>query len=155
METEMMPLTKSAYRLLTYLKERASGEYVYRVDIKQSDLAKELGISRQALSIKLKPLIERGYVRTGRGFMEITEKGLMAMGYYAKPAFILVSVEPERRDEVYKEILSKKLGRVHRVAGDVDLLIEVEGSRATEVLDMLSTLKGVLKTRTYFTLQSF
>ena len=153
-EEEKLPLTKSAYKLLSYLKKRAVGEYVYRVNIKQSDLAKELKISRQALSVKLKPLIERGFVRTGRGFIEITEKGLMALGHYSKPAFILVSVEPEMRDEVYREIAIRKFGKVSRVAGDVDLIIEVEGSRATEVLDFLSNLKGVTKTRTYFTLQS-
>ena len=153
-EEEKFPLTKSAYKLLNHLKKNAVGEYVYRVNIKQSDLARELKISRQALSVKLKPLIEKGYVRTGRGFIEITEQGLMALGYYSKPAYIMVSIEPEMREEVYKNISAKKFGKVNRVAGDVDLIIEVEGSRATEVLDFISNLKGVTKTKTYFTLQS-
>lgn len=154
MEEEKVPLTKSAYKLLSLLRKKAVGEYVYRVSIKQSDLAKELKISRQALSVKLKPLVERGYVRTGRGFIEITEKGLMVLGYYSKPAYIMVSIQPETRDEIYRRISARKLGKVNRVAGDVDLIIEVEGSRATEVLDFLSNLKGVTKTKTYFTIQS-
>lgn len=153
-EEDAAPLTKSVYKLLTLLRNKAVSEYVYRVNIKQSELAKELNISRQALSVKLKPLIEKGYVRTGRGFIEVTEKGLMALGQYSKPAFILVSVEPEKREEVYRKVSELKIGRVNRVAGDVDLIIEVEGSKATEVLDFLSNLKGVTKTRTYFTLKS-
>ena len=148
------PLTKSAYMLLKLLRSKAVSEYVYRVNIKQSELAGELNISRQALSVKLKPLIERGYLRTGRGFIEITEKGLMALGQYSKPAFILVSVEPEMREEVYRQISERKIGRVNRVAGDIDLIIEVEGSKATDVLDYLSNLRGVTKTKTYFTLQA-
>ncbi len=153
-EEDDFPLTKSAYKLLSFLKKRAVGEYVYRVNIKQSELADQLNISRQALSVKLKPLIERGYVRTGRGFIEIAEKGLMALGHYPKPAYILVSVEPGMREDVYRKIARKKLGKVNRVAGDFDLIIEVEGSKTTEVLDFLSNLKGITKTKTYLTLQS-
>ncbi|NIM44139.1 MAG: helix-turn-helix domain-containing protein [Nitrososphaeria archaeon] len=150
---EFVPLTKSAYKLLAILKDRAMGEYVYRVDIKQSELANTLNISRQALSVKLRPLIERGYIRTGRGFIEITGRGLSALGYYSKPVYILVKVEPSSRDEVYNMMRDKKLGKMNRVAGDIDLILEVGGTQATEVLDFVSSLKGVISTKTYFTLE--
>ncbi|MFQ5712263.1 MAG: AsnC family transcriptional regulator [Candidatus Geothermarchaeales archaeon] len=150
---EFVPLTKSAYKLLAILKEKAIGEYVHRVDIKQSELAKTLNISRQALSVKLRPLIEREYLRTGRGFIEITDKGLSALGYYSKPVYILICVEPGRRDEVYKKMQDMKIGKMNRVAGDVDLIVEVGGTKATEVLDFVSSLRGVISTKTYFTLE--
>lgn len=146
------PLTRSMHYLLSFLRSKARGEYVYRVDIKQADLAKELNISRQALNIKLRPLIQNGYVRTGRGFIELTEKALEALGYYSKPVYIMVSVEPTKRPEVYSKIREKKIGRVVRVAGDVDLIVEAEASRAADILEFLSRLDGVKSTKTYFVL---
>jgi len=147
------PLTKSVYYLLSLLRMKAKGEYVYRVDIKQSQLAEELKISRQALSVKLRPLIQKGYIRTGRGFIELTEKGLNFMGYYAKPVYVMVSVEPIKRREIYHTLKEKGFGRLTRVAGDVDLIIEADGTKAAEILEYLSTLDGIKSTKTYFALE--
>lgn len=147
------PLTKSMYYLLAYLKSRARGEYVYRIDMKQVELAKELNISRQALSVKLRPLIQRGYIRTGRGFIELTEKGLSFLGYHTKPVYILASIEPTKRFDVYAKVKEKNFGKVSRIAGDMDLIIEVDGTKAADVLNFLSRLEGVRNTKTYFTLE--
>jgi len=146
--------TRSMYRLLEILREHAVGEYVYKVNIKQSELARRLNITRQALSVKLRPLIKGGYIRTGRGFIEITEKGMALIGYLTTPVFILVSVEPAKREEIYKKLLERNLGRIHRVSGDVDLIIQVDGSKAASLLNFLSKLPGVRETRTYFTLET-
>lgn len=146
------PLTRSTYYLLNFLRDRAKGEYVYRVDIKQIELAKQLNISRQALNIKLRPLIQNGFIRTGRGFVELTERALEALGYYSKPVYIMVSVEPTKRPDVYDKLKKKKVGRIVRVAGDIDLIIEAEGSKAADILEYLSRLDGVKSTKTYFVL---
>ena len=146
------PLTRSTYYLLSFLRDRAKGEYIYRVDMKQTELAKQLNISRQALNIKLRPLIQHGYIRTGRGFIELTEKALEALGYYSKPVYIMVSVEPTKRPEVYNRLKERKVGRVVRVAGDIDLIIEAEGGKAADILEYLSRLDGIKSTKTYFVL---
>ncbi len=153
MSSQMEPLTKSEYRLLAFLKERALAEYVYSVDMKQAELAKKLGISRQALSVKLRPLIERGYVRTGRGFVDLTEKSMSALGYYGKPAYILVKIEPGKRETLYRALKLGDINKISRVAGDVDLILEVDGTEAAKVLDRISTFEGVVETKTYFTLE--
>jgi len=153
-EEQPVPLSKSEYRLLSFLRKRAESEYVYRVDLKQAELAETLGISRQALSVKLRPLIEKNLIRTGRGFIEITEDGLSALGQFSRPVFILVKVEPTKRKEVYSKIAEAKLGKVNKVAGDVDLIMQVDGGSAAKVLDFVSGLDGVISTMTYFTLES-
>jgi len=146
--------TRTIYKFLSFLMEHAVGEYVYRVDVKQSELAKKLNITRQALSVKLRPLIKGGYIRTGRGFIEITEKGMMLLGYLTTPVFILVSVEPAKREEIYRKLVDINIGRIHRVSGDVDLIIQVDGSKAAGVLNILSKMPGVRETKTYFTLET-
>jgi len=61
------PLTRSMHYLLSFLRSKARGEYVYRVDIKQADLARELNISRQALNIKLKEKVSVVYRSESKG----------------------------------------------------------------------------------------
>lgn len=151
-EYNTYPLTRSMHYLLNYLMNRAKGEYVYRVDIKQSELARELNISRQALNIKLRPLIKGGYLRTGRGFIELTEKALESLGRYSKPVYIMISVEPGKRPTVYSKLKNLKIGRIVRVAGDIDIIIETDGSKAASILESLSAMEGIKNTKTYFVL---
>ena len=153
-EEQSVPLSKSEHRLLTFLRKNAESEYVYRVDLKQAELAEILGISRQALSVKLRPLIERKVIRTGRGFIEITENGLSVIGQYGKPVFIMVKVEPTKRKEVYAKVGEAEMGKVDKVSGDVDLILQIDGGAAAIVLDFISGLDGVISTKTYFTLGS-
>lgn len=145
--------TKSEHQILAFLRENSHSEYIYRVDIKQSELANHFSISRQALSVKLRPLMEKGYIRTGRGFIELTIKGLNVLGHYGKSAFILVKVEPSLREEIYRIVVDYKIGKVNRVAGDIDLVLEVDGDSTATVLDKISRIAGVTSTKTYFTLE--
>ncbi len=63
-------------KLLRKLYEEGKTIEVHTVEKTQDELSKELGITRQALSNHLKVLKELGYIRTGRGFIDLTEKAL-------------------------------------------------------------------------------
>ncbi|MEM0057592.1 MAG: Lrp/AsnC family transcriptional regulator [Candidatus Bathyarchaeia archaeon] len=126
---------------------------LYSVNVKQSDLAKELGISRQALNLHLKKLKSLNYVRTGRGFIDITEKGLNALGLSSAPTFILIKVSPGKRSEVYKKIREINVQKAFRVAGDVDAILIVERNSLNEVLKLLSEIEGIKDTRSYVSIE--
>lgn len=125
----------------------------YTVQVKQSDLAKELGISRQALNLHLKKLRRLDYIRTGRGFIDITEEGLNALGFSSTPAFIFVKVSPAKRGEVYNKIKEIKVQKAFRVAGDMDAILVVERDKLNEVLRFLSEIDGVKDTRSYIAIE--
>lgn len=126
----------------------------YSAHIRQSDLAKELGISRQALNLHLKRLRNLNYIRTGRGFIDVTEKGLNALGFSSTPAFIFIKVSPSKRSEVYGKIREITLQRAFRVAGDVDAILVVDRDKLNEVLRRLSEIEGVKDTRSYVAIES-
>jgi len=121
--------------------------------MKQGDLAKELGISRQALNIHLKKLRNLNYIRTGRGFIDVTEKGLNALGFSSAPAFIFIKVSPTKRSEVYGKIKEIKVQKAFRVAGDMDAILVVERDKLNEVLRGLSEIDGILDTKSYVTIE--
>jgi len=121
--------------------------------MKQNDLAKQLGISRQALNVHLRKLRNANYVRTGRGFIDVTEKGLNALGISSNPAFVFIKVSPHRRSEVYKKIKELTIQRAFRIAGDVDALIMVERTKLYEILSKLSYIEGVKDTKSYVTIE--
>jgi len=148
------PLTKRSVKLLKMLHEKGKSTSTYTLQVKQDELSKQLGISRQALNVHLRKLKNNGYVRTGRGFMDVTEKGLNALGVSTTPAFILIKVSPIKRIQVYDKIRELAVSRAFRIAGEVDALIIVERENLDEILKKLYAIDGIQDTRSYVTIET-
>jgi DNA-binding Lrp family transcriptional regulator len=136
------------------LFEKGKATTTYTLQLKQDELARQLGISRQALNVHLRKLRDFGCIRTGRGFIDVTEKGLNVLGISPVPAFILIKVSPLKRIYVYDKIKELPVQRAFRVAGDVDALIMVEREKLDEVLKRLYSVDGIQDTRSYVTIES-
>jgi len=148
------PLTKRSVQLLKMLYDRGKSTSTYTLHVKQDELSEQLGISRQALNVHLRKLKNTGYIRTGRGFIDVTEKGLNALGVSTTPAFILIKVSPIKRIHVYNEIRELAVSRAFRIAGEVDALIIVERENLDEILKKLYTIDGIQDTRSYVTIET-
>jgi len=140
--------------LLRMLYEQGEPATTYTVHVKQSELAKQLGISRQALNVHLRKLRDLGCIRTGRGFIDVTEEGLRALGIFVNPAFVFIKISPLRRDEAYQKMLGFPVQRVFRVAGDMDAVLVVERESLDEALRRLALVEGVQDTKSYITIQT-
>ena len=136
-------------RLLRLLYMQGSPATTYTLKMKQSELAKQFEISRQALNVHLRKLRDEGYLRTGRGFIDVTEKGLGALGVSSNPAFVFIKVSPLKREEAYKEIVKFPVQRVFRVAGDMDAILIVEWGKLDEALRKLAFVEGIQDTKSY------
>jgi DNA-binding Lrp family transcriptional regulator len=147
------PLTKRSIQLLKTLFEKGKSTSTYTLRVKQDELSNQLGISRQALNVHLRKLKNRGYIRTGRGFIDVTDKGLDALGVSTTPAFILLKVSPVKRIHVYEQIRELAVSRAFRIAGEVDALIMVERDNLDEILKKLYSIDGIEGTRSYVTIE--
>lgn len=146
-------LTGRPFSLLKMLYEKGKPTTVYSVRMKQKELAQQLGISRQALNAHLRKLRNFRYVRTGRGFIDVTEKGLNRLGISVNPAFIFIKVSPSERVEAYREMDKLPVQRMFRVAGEMDAVLIVERDKLEETLRQLSSVEGIQDTRSYITIQ--
>ena len=142
-------LPKRPLRLLRMLHAQGSPTTTYTLHLKQSELAKQLEISRQALNVHLRKLRDEGYIRTGRGFIDVTEKGLGVLGVSPNPAFVFIKVSPLKREEAYREIVKFPVQRIFRVAGDMDAILIVEREKLDEALQKLAFVKGIQDTKSY------
>ncbi|MGA2681621.1 MAG: Lrp/AsnC family transcriptional regulator [Candidatus Bathyarchaeia archaeon] len=149
----MEPLTKRSIQLLKTLYEKGKSTNTYTLRVKQDELSSQLGVSRQALNVHLRKLKSRGYIRTGRGFIDVTDKGLNALGISTTPAFILLKVSPFKRIHVYDQIRELAVSRAFRIAGEVDALIIVERDNLDDVLKKLYSIDGIEDTRSYVTIE--
>jgi DNA-binding Lrp family transcriptional regulator len=147
-------LTRRSSQLLRTLYEHGESTSTYTLHSKQDELAKQLGISRQALNVHLRRLRDLNYIRTGRGFIDVTEQGLSALGISSTPAFILIKVSPLKRSHAYEKIKELTVQRAFRIAGDVDVLAMVEGEKLDEVLKRLSSIDGIQDTKSYVTIEA-
>ena len=150
----MEPLTKRSVQLLRTLYNKGKSTYTYTLHVKQGELSAQLGISRQALNVHLRKLKNRGYIRTGRGFIDVTDKGLNALGVSTTPAFILIKVSPIKRIQVYDKIKELEVTQAFRIAGEVDALITVERENLDGILKKLYAIDGIQDTRSYVTIET-
>jgi len=141
-------------RLLRMLYAQGSPMTTYTIRMKQSELAKKLEISRQALNVHLRKLRDEGYIRTGRGFIDVTEKGLSVLGISPNPAFVFIKVSPLKRREAYEEIVKFPVQRIFRVAGDMDAILIVEREKLDEALRKLTFVEGIQDTKSYVAIQT-
>lgn len=140
-------------RLLRMLMEQGKPATTYTLEVKQNELAKRLEISRQALNVHLRKLRDLELIRTGRGFIDVTEKGLNILGISANPAFVFVKVSPLKRVEAYQKIADFPVQRIFRVAGDMDAVLVVEREKLEEALRKLASVEGIKDTKSYITIQ--
>ena len=141
-------------RLLRMLYAQGIPMTTYTIRMKQSELAKKLEITRQALNVHLRKLRDEGYIRTGRGFIDVTEKGLSVLGISPNPAFVFIKVSPLKRREAYKEIVKFPVQRIFRVAGDMDAILIVEREKLDETLRKLAFVEGIQDTKSYVAIQT-
>ncbi|MFB0501996.1 MAG: Lrp/AsnC family transcriptional regulator [Candidatus Bathyarchaeia archaeon] len=147
-------LTGRSLRLLRMLYEQGRALTTYTLEVKQSQLAKKLKISRQALNVHLRKLRDHGCIRTGRGFIDVTEKGLSVLGVSVNPAFVFIKVSPLKREKVYQEMVKFPIQRVFRVTGDMDAIIVVEREKLNETLKGMASVEGIQETKSYVTIQT-
>ena len=152
--TEAGVLTGRPMRLLRMFYEKGKPITNYTLRTTQKELAEKLGISRQALNVHLRKLRNQGYLRTGRGFIDVTEKGLNLIGISVNPAFVFLKISPLDRKGAYEKIFSFPIQRIFRVAGDMDAILVVEREKLEEALKGLASVDGVTDTRTYIAIQT-
>lgn len=150
----MEALTRRSTHLLSLLHQKGQLTNTYTLSLKQDVLAKQLGISRQALNVHLRRLRDANFIRTGRGFIDVTEEGLNALGISSIPAFVLLKVSPLKRSHAYQKIRELAIQRAFRIAGDMDALVMVEREKLDEVLSKLSSVDGILDTKSYVTIET-
>ena len=146
--------TGKPLRLLNLLYEKGKPTTTYTLNVKQSELAQQLNISRQALNVHLRKLRSQGHIRTGRGFIDVTEKGLSVLGVSVNPAFVFVKVSPLRRVQAYEQIVRFPVERIYRITGDMDAVIQVEREKLDDALKRLASVEGIEDTKSYITIQT-
>jgi len=142
-------LTGRPLRLLYSLYIQGKPVTTYTVQTKQSELAKKLGISRQALNVHLRKLRNSGCIRTGKGFIDITEEGLRMLGVSVNPAFIFVKISPPKKHEAYQKMTGLPVQQAFEVSGDMDAVLLVDREKLDDVLRRLAFVEGVHGTRVY------
>lgn len=145
-------MTERQLSILRKLFSEGKVMRVRRVQKTQTALAKEFGITRQALSTHLRGLRELELLNAGRGFIDLSEKAGCVLGEPPTQAFIFAKIEPKKRRNVYKEIMLLDVLQAFRVTGDVDLIVIVDRQKLDKVLKSLSGIDGVKGTSAHLVL---
>ena len=147
MSAEVLP--RRPLHLLRMLYANGKSTTSYSLSVKQTELAEQLDISRQALSSHLRKLRRNGYIRTGRGFIDVTEKGLAILGISTNPAYVLIKVSPTKRDVAYQKLQEFPIKKIFRVKGDMDAVLIVELEKLDEAIQKLCSIDAIEEIKSY------
>ncbi len=142
-------LTDRQVQLLRMLYKVSSSTNVFTVKKTQGELARELNLTRQALNIHLRRLREEGLIRTGRGFIDLTERALQTLGVGTTEAFVFLKIQPSKREYVYERIRKIGSSKIFRVTGEIDLVAVVPQARLHLFLEAVSGIDGVISTSSH------
>ncbi|MEM4721578.1 MAG: Lrp/AsnC family transcriptional regulator [Candidatus Methanomethylicaceae archaeon] len=142
-------LTDRQLQILRMLFKISDSATVFTVKKTQTELAKELNLTRQALNIHLRRLREEGLIRTGRGFIDLTRKALQILGAGTSEAFVFLKVVPSKREQVYELVKSLPSIRLFRVTGEIDLVAMVPQAQLDSFLERVSSIEGVESTSSH------
>ncbi|MDH5806442.1 MAG: Lrp/AsnC family transcriptional regulator [Candidatus Methanomethylicaceae archaeon] len=142
-------ITDRRMQILKMLFNISEENKVFTIKKTQTELAKELNISRQALNIHLRKLKEEGLIRTGRGFIDITNKALKVIGMEGSETFVFLKVVPKKREEVYNKVKELPCSRLYRVTGEIDLIAIVPQIYLNKFLESVASIDGIEKTSSH------
>lgn len=142
-------LTDRQIQLLRMLYKISNSTSVFTVKKTQGELAKELNLTRQALNIHLRRLREENLIRTGRGFIDLTERALQILGVGTAEAFVFLKIQPSKREHVYEKVRQLPSSNIFRVTGEIDLVAHVPQSRLDFFLEEVSNIDGVVSTSSH------
>jgi Lrp/AsnC family leucine-responsive transcriptional regulator len=121
-----------------------------------ADLAKELGLSRQSVTERIKALEARGVIR---GYRADVDPAALGLGIRAHVRISMNgSAGPAREQEVVRRLRESPLVRsVHRVSGEDCFMVDLVCRRIEDVAGLLREIqstRAVQASRTAFVLES-
>ncbi len=153
MKKKGVKITERQYQLIRMFEDQGSVQRVCTVTTSQAELSHRLGITRQALHTHLKSLKEEGLIRTGRGFIDLTEKALEFLETKTGEAYIVVRTDPQKRREVFNKISQLKFHKLCRTTGDADIIITVERKNLDEAIEEIQKMEGIQEATTHILLE--
>jgi len=147
--TERPSLTDRQLQLLKLLYNISNSTKVFTVKRTQGELARELDLTRQALNVHLRRLREENLIRTGRGFIDLTERALQILGVGVSEAFVFLKIQPSQREQVYEKVRQLPASEIFRVTGEIDLVAVVPQAKLDYFLERISSIDGVITTSSH------
>ena len=155
MASNVVKITERQLQILKELYNTGKSVKVHTIVLTQNELSDSLGITRQALSNHLRKLRDIDFIRTGRGFIDLTNKALEALGESVTEAFVFIQIDPEQRIDAYDKIKALRSQRLFRVTGsDLDLIAQVGRAKLDSFLKDLVGIAGVKKTSAHVILET-
>ncbi|MHA2061770.1 MAG: helix-turn-helix domain-containing protein [Candidatus Sifarchaeia archaeon] len=155
MASNVVKITERQLQILKELYNAGKSVKVHTIVLTQNELSESLGITRQALSNHLRKLRDIDFIRTGRGFIDLTNKALEALGESVTEAFVFIQIDPEQRIDAYDKIKALRSQRLFRVTGsELDLIAQVGRAKLDSFLKDLVGITGVKKTSAHVILET-
>ena len=148
-------ITKREYDILKKLYGESEKIDVYTVEKTQEMISKELEITRQALNNHLRKLKKLEFIRTGRKFIDLTDKAVKFLEKDDGKSYVFIKIKPNLRKEAFEKLKEIESAKIFRVTGEIDVILSVNESRLNKTLNEINSIRGIEETSAHIVIQSF
>jgi len=148
-------LTKREYEILKKLYDESEKIDVCTVKKSQEMISEELGITRQALNNHLRELKKLKFIRTGRKFIDLTDKAVSYLEKDDNKSYVFIKIKPNLRKEAFEKLKKIEYASIFRVTGEIDAIVSVNKSQLDRTLNEINSIRGIEETSAHIVIQSF
>ena len=148
-------LTKREYEILKKLYDESEKIDVYTVKKSQEKISEELGITRQALNNHLRELKGLEFIRTGRKFIDLTDRAVKYLEKDDGKSYIFIKIKPNLRKEAFEKLKKIESAEIFRVTGEIDAIVSINKSQLDRTLNEIDSIRGIEQTSAHIVIQSF
>jgi DNA-binding MarR family transcriptional regulator len=142
MQSQNLQLSKRQEEILKFLEKRSKKKVVYAADVSFDEVSKIFNMTRQGMTKHFQTLKKNGFVRVGRGFVDLCEKGKRYTEAH-DTLFYILEVSLEKKSEIIAAIRNLKFRKGEIGEEGNELFLQIDPEYASDFLKYLEAFEGI------------
>jgi DNA-binding MarR family transcriptional regulator len=143
MQPKNVQLSERQKEILRFLEKRSKKKVVYAADVSFDEVSRMFNMTRQGMTKHFQTLKKEGFVRVGRGFVDLCEKG-KRYTEARDTLFYILKVSLEKKSEIIAAIRNLKFRRGEIGEEGNELFLQIDPEYASDFLKYLEAFEGVV-----------
>jgi len=137
-------LSEKQKEILRFLEKRSQRKRIYATDVSFDEISATFHMTRQGMNKHFQTLKKEGFVRVGRGFIDLCEKGKRFLDAPEEDACFIIEVKPNKKAEVVAAIKNLKFRRGELGEEGGEIFMQAEKEYTQDVIRYLQAFDGVV-----------
>lgn len=147
MQHKTIELSERQKEILRFLEKKSQKRRIYATEVSFDEVSKTFNMTRQGMTKHFQTLKKEGFVRVGRGFIDLCEKGKCYLDAPKESVYFILEVKPSKKSEIMAVIKDLKFKRGDLEEEGTEIFIQVDPEYREDFLKYLDAFDGVVSVK--------